>query len=340
MLDSPQSQEKIINSQLRTKKEIFHLVTLIILASFIWLWIFFSIFRQFVPESTDHTTTCYIKDVISNKLTKTHEKYVLPIGERCVRWEDLSKKEQEELSDTSGGFELFGGITTPVFLLFFALFGLFLHYLSIAFIRINAIKAGPNQFPEIWEVSKNLSFRLGMKKQPDIFILPGGGFLNAFAAKLVLRKIIVIYFELADALTEDKNQSQLEAIVGHELGHHALGHTNIFLEWFLTPVEYIPFLSLPLSRAREYSSDRAMFSLIPNLSICERALIKLITGKRLGNKVNTEAYLKQAYEEKGFFTWLAEKMSTHPHLPYRIMALQKFAEKNKLLASQGLTLQG
>lgn len=327
MSDYLQNQEKIIHSQLRTKKEILYLIIMVILASLIWFWISFSIFRQFVPESTNNSSTCYIRDVINNKLTKTDEKYLLPIGEKCVRWEDLSKNEQEEIQKTKAGLEIIGGLTTPIYLFFFALFGLFLHYLSIAFIRINAVKVGPKQFPKIWETSRNLSSRLGMKKQPDIFIMLGGGLLNAFAAKLVLRKIIVIYFELADALTEEKNHDQLEAIVGHELGHHALGHTNIFLEWFLTPVEYIPFLSLPLSRAREYSSDRAMFSLVPNLSICERALIKLMAGKRLGNEVNLETYLKQIDEEKGFFTWLAEKVSTHPHIPYRIIALQKFADK-------------
>lgn len=170
---------------------------------------------------------------------------------------------------------------------------------------MNAIMVCEDQYPKLWAEINKLSAKLGIIHPPSIFIMLGHGVLNAFATKLIMRKFIVIYAELADALMEEKDQKQLEAVVSHELGHHALTHTNLFLDLFLLPVEYIPFLVLPLSRAREYSSDRAMKALVPDNSVCERVLIKLAAGKKFGNAANIDVFLRQAYEEQGFFAWLA-----------------------------------
>ena len=218
--------------------------------------------------------------------------------------------------------EDYGSLKNPLFLLAFVLLFLFLHLLGMAAIRINSVKIGPNQFPEIWNSAEKLSKRLGLNKLPDIYILNSGGQLNAFAARLVSRKILVIYSELAEALIEDKDHQQLEAVIGHELGHHALNHTH-FYNWFLTPAEMIPFFGAAFSRSREYSADRIMKGLIQNQEVCERALVKLAVGKKLGNLVNIDEYTSQIKTETGFFVWLSEKMASHPHLPKRIIAIKK-----------------
>ncbi len=218
-----------------------------------------------------------------------------------------------------GDFEALIG---PAIILGFLIFFLFFHVLGMAAIRINSVKVGPNQFPEIYESMVKLSSRMGLEKPPDMYILNVGGELNAFATRLISRKLLVIFSDLAEALIEGKDQKQLDAVVSHELAHHVLNHTH-FYNWFLGPANFLPFLSSALSRSREYSSDRVMKALIGEQEACERALVKLVSGKVLGNLVNIDEYTKQIKTETGFFVWLSEVLSSHPHLPKRIIAIQE-----------------
>lgn len=218
-----------------------------------------------------------------------------------------------------GDFEALIG---PTIILGFLIVFLFFHLLGMAAIRINSVKVGPNQFPEIWESMVKLSSRIGLEKPPDMYILNVGGELNAFATRLVSRKLLVIFSDLAEALIEDKDQKQLDAVVSHELAHHVLNHTH-FYNWFLGPADFLPFLGSALSRSREYSSDRVMKALIQEQEACERALVKLVSGKALGNLVDIPEYTKQIKTETGFFVWFSEVLSSHPHLPKRIVAIQE-----------------
>lgn len=194
------------------------------------------------------------------------------------------------------------------------------HFLAIAQIRSNAVRVGPDQLPHIYELASKISKKLGLKKQPDVFVITGHGLLNAFATKLVFRRIIVLYSDLIDVLEEGTDSRQLEAVLAHEFGHHALNHTSL-KEWFLWPADIIPIFALPLSRAREYSADRVMQTLIRDKDVSEKALIKLAVGSKLGKIVNIEKYVGQRKEEGNLFSWLSEKLSTHPDLPNRIKAI-------------------
>lgn len=196
------------------------------------------------------------------------------------------------------------------------------HVLAIAQIRSNAVKVGPDQLPHIWNLAKKISEKLRLEKQPDVFVITGHGILNAFATKLVFRKIIVLYSDLVDTLEEGTNSQQLEAVLAHEFGHHALNHTSL-KEWFLWPADIIPIFALPLSRAREYSADRVMRELIKDKEIAEKALIKLAVGAKLGKITNIEKYITQRREESNLFSWIGEKLSTHPDLPNRIKAIRE-----------------
>ncbi len=222
-------------------------------------------------------------------------------------------------------FFLIGGgldvLDTPFFILGFTVFLFFMHLVGMASIRINSVKIGPNQFPILWNSMVEFSNKMGIDKPPDMYIINAAGELNAFAARLVSRKLLVLYSDLVDALLEGNDRKQLEAVVCHELAHHALNHTH-FYNWFLLPADYIPFLGSALSRYREYSSDRVMKALIKDQSICERSLVKLVSGKNIGNKVNLDEYKNQVTVERGFFIWLSEMLSSHPHLPKRMLAIR------------------
>lgn len=311
--------------RLRTKKETFYLLLFCLIAFCIWSWFGFSAYRQisglFGSESED--SVCYARDSISNTVTKVN-KNLLFFGEKCLSWNDLTKEEQKKVKSAEDDVisVITLNLTTPILFLGFFLFTLFVRYLSISFIRMNAVMVGEHQYPELWKSLQDVSRRLEFQKQPDMFVVLGQGALNAFATRLAFRQFVVVFSELADALIEENDQKQLEAVLSHEIGHHALGHTNLFLDLFLLPLEYIPAFMLPLSRAREYSADNVMHALVPDTKACERAFIKLSVGKKFGNRTDIDAFLNQAYEEQGFFSWLSEKISTHPHLPNRIRAIR------------------
>lgn len=207
----------------------------------------------------------------------------------------------------------------------FQLFFTFINLLSMAYIRTNALKLSEKQLPLLYKTTKEISVHLGLKKTPDIFIINSGGLLNAFATKMLLRRIVVLYSDLVDALTIDNDKKQITAVLAHELGHHALGHTEFWINYFISPSSILIPLSAALSRAREYSADRVMKSLLKDQNICSQSLIKLATGGKLAQKVDIKAYTDQIKEEGGFFSWFAEILSSHPFLPKRILAIQKIA---------------
>jgi Zn-dependent protease with chaperone function len=47
-------------------------------------------------------------------------------------------------------------------------------------------------------------------------------------------------------------------------------------------------------------------------------LLILASGKSGYKKVNMEEYISSSKNEKGFWLWFAEKVSSHPNLPKRI----------------------
>lgn len=229
----------------------------------------------------------------------------------------------EEIKEIKFGEQLTDYIFDAKIILGFLFFAFLSHFIAMAHIRMNGVKVGPNQFPEIAKAIEAISQRLGFTYPPSAFVITGHGLLNAFATRLIFRKMIVLYSDLVDALMEEKDQDQLEAVIAHEMGHHILNHTGL-KEWFLITSDLFPVFTLALSRSREYSADRVMGVVISDIKVCERALVKLAAGKRLGAKVDVEEYVKQIDEEGGFFAWLAEKMATHPHLTKRVSVLRDY----------------
>jgi Zn-dependent protease with chaperone function len=311
---------------MRTGKEKVYFRILFLFSLFIWAFLLFSVFRQFAGTGEKRENGCFVRDQLNDTVTQVDPKYLL-VGESCLAFYDLTEGEQKELRSAQNDVStrIVSALTTPVIFFLFFIFSLYLHYLAISYIRMNAVKVGPEQFPEIWQSFISMHEKMHIKRRPDIFILMGNGVLNAFATKLIFRQFIVIYSDLAEALIEEQDTRQLDAVMAHELGHHVLGHTRLLWEWFFMPISFIPFVLLPLNRAREYSSDRVMKLVMQDDEVCARALVKLAAGKIYGKRVNISVYLEQGKQENGLYARLAEIFATHPHLPNRIRALQKFS---------------
>ena len=205
-----------------------------------------------------------------------------------------------------------------------AIFGLIAHGLLIGNIRGNAVKVSERQFSDVYDIARNISNRMELRSMPDIYIVESGGILNAFATKFLGRHFAVIYSDVLE-LAYQEGESAVEFIISHELAHIKRGH----LSWrlFLYPSMLIPFLGTAYSRACEYTCDRFAAHLKPQGSI--DGLLVLAVGKKLYKKINVNELRNQSKEEKGFWVWFSEVLSTHPNLTKRVDAVASYvAVKN------------
>jgi Zn-dependent protease with chaperone function len=226
---------------------------------------------------------------------------------------------------------------------FIAVFGLYalivivaLHVIRgvlVGYIRGNAIKLGPHQFPEIHQVVMSQSQALGLSRIPDVFLLQQGGLLNAFATRFMGSDYVVLYSDLMEEAYE-KNQETVDFVIAHELGHIKRNH--ILKRIIILPAMMVPFLGYAYSRACEYTCDSIGASLSP--TGVRSGLLVLAAGKRLYRQVDAHYFIEQRYTESGFWTWFAEKLSTHPHLTKRLARFANtavFAEKPQAAKNNG-----
>lgn len=203
----------------------------------------------------------------------------------------------------------------------------------IGYIRGNAVKLGPHQFPEIHQVVMSQSQALGLSRIPDVYLLQQGGLLNAFATRFMGSDYVVLYSDLMEEAYE-KNQETVDFVIAHELGHIKRNH--ILKRLIVLPALMVPFLGNAYSRACEYTCDSIGASLSPEGA--RSGLLVLAAGKRLYRNVDAHLFMEQRYTESGFWTWFAEKMSTHPHLTKRLSRFAKspvFAEKPQMPKNNG-----
>lgn len=184
--------------------------------------------------------------------------------------------------------------------------------ITIGYLRGNAIKVTGSQFPEIYQIVLKHTKTLELTRVPDVFILQSGGILNAFASRFMGNNYIIINSDIVEAAEQDKHL--LSFIIGHELGHIKRNH--MIKSLLLFPSYIVPFLGSAYSRACEYTCDSIGHYLSPLGA--DKGLLLLAGGKRIYKKVNVREYISQQYSETGFWTWFAEKISSHPNLTKRL----------------------
>lgn len=80
-----------------------------------------------------------------------------------------------------------------VFMLIFIGLPLFFHALFMGWIRSNGVRLSENQFPQVYEKTRELCVKMGIPTVPDVYILESGGVLNAFATRFFGRNMVVLY---------------------------------------------------------------------------------------------------------------------------------------------------
>jgi Zn-dependent protease with chaperone function len=156
--------------------------------------------------------------------------------------------------NTLAGEPLSGPVVDAIRVAFVALLllvpGLVIYrQLTRAAVRGSAVRLSRRQFPNIYAVKEDFARRLGLKRDPEIYLVSGNGALNAFAASTFGYDFVVIHSELFSN-TYERNKDALAFIVGHELGHLRLGHTRLWYQLSTAYVDRVPLLKGFLSRAR------------------------------------------------------------------------------------------
>jgi len=180
-----------------------------------------------------------------------------------------------------------------------------------------AVQLSPEQFPDIYAVKDDYARRLGLRRNPEIYLVNGNGTLNAFASSSVGRDYVVISNELFANLY-DNNREGLAFIIGHELGHIKRHHTKIWYQLSILFFSILPVVSYCLSRAREYTSDRHGAWLSPN---GVDGLVLLACGRYAYQHANVSQVLHQEQQVRGVWVELVTIFRSHPLTIRRIRKL-------------------
>ncbi len=207
------------------------------------------------------------------------------------------------------------------------LLSVFFHGLMVGGIRRNGVRINEEQFPSLYEKAKEMAAEMGLEKMPQMYVIESQGTLNAFATRFFGRNMVVLYSEIFE-LIEREAEDEVLFVLAHEFAH--LKRKHVTVNFLLLPAMWIPFLGDAYLRACEYTCDRYATYYSGSLSASKNALTILAIGKELYTKVNKQSYMRQIESEAGFFVWLNEKLSTHPHLPKRLYEVDKFFSETEV----------
>ncbi len=215
-------------------------------------------------------------------------------------------------------------------LLFFGTFGMVLVYLFagflfylftqsalISYIKGNGVRVTEKQFPELYKQYLACCERLGVIKEPEIYILNGNGGINAFATKFLGSHFVILLSDVVDAMED--HEDGVKFYIGHELGHIKLNHiSGTLLRW---PILWIPLLGAAYSRAKERSCDYHGRACCESDTSAAFALAALGVGPNQWKNLNIPALVEQARSTSSFWMSLHELMSGYPWITKRVSTI-------------------
>lgn len=201
-----------------------------------------------------------------------------------------------------------------------------------------ALKVSDAQCPELNDAMKQACTVLDMPITPELYVQSNG---QANAYTLALQgdsaPIVVVTSGLLDRCTDE----EVQAIIGHELGHLKCEHSLYLTLGSLatTPLRALPFVGSQteslLQRwrlAAEYSCDRAAMLVTQDVNVVAGAMLKLFAGT--ARATNTEAFIEQSREYDRLLknanplvrASISSQQRTHPLPVKRLAELTKWSE--------------
>ena len=204
-----------------------------------------------------------------------------------------------------------------------ALAGLIARGFLLAYVKTNAVRVSGKQFPEIHAAAQRVCARLKVPV-PEVYVLQESTW-NAFAAKLVGKRVVVLLSGAIDSILLKGDMSQLTWLVGHEIGHHVAGHFGFFHDMLMLGA-WLPVILLWYKRRGELTCDRVGLYGANSLSSSLAALCNMTVGAQLAEKLNVDEAIQQWRSHKGeFLVHYRTIYSTHPHNLWRLENLVQSA---------------
>jgi hypothetical protein len=187
-----------------------------------------------------------------------------------------------------------------------------------AAVHANSVRLSRTQIPEIHDDFERMCATLGMARVPELYV-------SETAIKSPAESHSAWHVDYV-VLDDRYLQADLAAVrdvyrffLARELGRIHLGHTTWLDDILLAYVVRVPFLRNPLMHVRTYSHDRYAAYLAPD-SI--RGLVIQAAGRRVLNRVDVDAFVRQALELHGWWARAASMMTGLPRVAYRIQQLE------------------
>jgi Zn-dependent protease with chaperone function len=208
-------------------------------------------------------------------------------------------------------------ITFFVYIIIIILFFVFQKIFLVGYLKGNGIQISNRQFPEVYEIYKDIVNKLEIKKEPKLFLIQEGGMLNAFAVRYSGRNYIAIYSDVFSLISKDMNT--VKFILGHELGHVKRNHMSKRFWTCLSSI--IPFISVVYSRKCEYTCDNIGFIFCKEQPY--NGLVLLAAGKQVYQSVDIKNYIEDSKQNATFIVKFTGLFYGHPYLPKRIENLKR-----------------
>lgn len=170
----------------------------------------------------------------------------------------------------------------------------------------NSIQVGPRQYSTIYQIFRQCVRDLDVFPEPALFVSQAP-LVNAYA--LGKERAYVV---LNTGLLELLNESEIRAVLAHELGHLKCGHTILtqMAMWAITTASFIGertfgfgnllgsgliYAFYEWQRKAELSADRAALLVIDDLNPVMLSMMKLAGGtSKYANECNLDEFLHQS----------------------------------------------
>ena len=195
-----------------------------------------------------------------------------------------------------------------------------------------ALQVMPQDTPRLATLTTETIARLQVESV-QVFVAPHD-FLNAYTFGLSSPKVVVLYSSLLKVMDED----EMRFILGHELGHVRLGHTELNsliggMAGIPSPPATAVLLTMAFlwwNRTCEHSADRAGLLACGKLHKAISALVKLTAGAKARTPADLEQALRRIQaEDDHAISNLAEALGTHPMTIRRIDELRSYAASDE-----------
>ena len=207
-----------------------------------------------------------------------------------------------------------------------------------------ALRLTKTMSPKLYRMMETCRKQLGIEIEIETYVYNSPQF-NAACIKPENDRLLLMF---SSSLLEKFDEQEIRFVMGHELGHHLFGHTNIPIGYLVKgPNPVGAQLALKLfswSRYAEISADRAGAICAKNPDATARALFKLASGLTIDDliEIRIDEFAAQADEldlerSVGKEDDREDWFMTHPFTPLRVKALQQFFGSELILKEGGVS---